>query len=92
MTEEPSIKQMLASIGIEVRPAEGMHRKLVRTATSEDLGLFTASEALAYYHANKPDTSGLKAAFDAVPPVGDIEELAQIALEEAFPAGVPTDV
>lgn len=53
MNKEPSIKQMLASIGIEVRPAEGMHRKLVRTATDEFIGLFTASEALAYYHQNK---------------------------------------
>lgn len=211
MSEEPTIKQMLASIGIEVRPAKGMHRELVRTATGENIGLFTASEALTYYHQNKgaatmdkrtrealeasikhwqenvaaeeylraslraedcalcikfnshatdensegektdcigcpvmertgirycegspygrasralanwrlhaenreafraaaqreldflislrpaeeADASGCYAAFNAIAPVGDIEELAQAALDEAFPEGAPTDV
>ena len=76
MEKEPSIHEMLATLGIEARPATGMHKELVRVATGESIGFFTASEALKYYHANKPDASGLKAMFDAVPPVGDLDELA----------------
>lgn len=70
----------------ELGPDIAERKSAFRAAAQKELDFLISLRPV-----EEADASGCYAAFNAIPPVGDIEELAEHALKSALAEGVPAD-